>query len=134
MEVQAFLLCDSVMRDSQSGKTVLTGIFDRIWVRSIPAAHSSCAVYFRIRFDQSESTSNQQLALRITPPSGLSQTAPEIPLTVANNFMAEGSISIAGLPLPEEGEYEIELLVSGNRVSRYFLTVNRIEVPHGTVH
>jgi hypothetical protein len=131
LEVQAFLLCDSVMRDAQTGKAIIHGVFDRIWATNFPAVHKSCAAYFRIRID--DVSRDYKLELVVVTPSGLRQPMPEIPLAVANS-LAEGNINIEGLPLPEAGSYEIELRINKSRVARFFLTVLTVgteEQTHG---
>jgi Family of unknown function (DUF6941) len=132
MEVQAFLLCDSVVQDAQTGKSFVHGIFDRIWTRSFPAVHQSCAAFFRIRFDDQ---GNHNVSLNLIAPSGLRQPTPSIPVTMGSTNVAQGTINIQGLPLPVEGRYEFELLVDQQRVARYMLDVIAIgEQSRGTTH
>jgi hypothetical protein len=108
------------------------GVFDRIWVRALPAVHRACAVFFRVSFDdQLEHSIN----LNVIPPSGLRNQTPAIPITVGPTNVAQGTINIEGLPIPEEGRYEIQLLIDGTRVARYTLDVIDIrEQSHGTTH
>jgi hypothetical protein len=132
MEVQAFLLCDSVVQDVQTGKSFVHGIFDRIWARSFPAVHRSCAAFFRIRFDDQ---GDHSVSLNLIAPSGLRQPTPSIPVTVGPTNIAQGTINIQGLPFPEEGRYEFELRVDDRRVARYMLDVIAVgEQSHGNVH
>lgn len=131
-EVQAFLLCDSVIRDAQSGKAFLQGVFDRIWVRALPATHRECAAYFRIRF---EDQARHSFNLNIKAPSGLSQPTPESPIVLGPTNIAEGAIKIEGLPLPDEGRYEIQFLIDGTKVATYILDViNTGDQSHGSIH
>jgi hypothetical protein len=133
MEIQAFLLCDSVVQDAQSGKSFVHGVFDRIWVKALPAVHRTCAIFFRIRF---EDQGQHNLTLLVVPPSGLSSPMPVIPITVGPpENVAQGVINIEGLPIPEEGRYEIELLIDDVSQARYILHVIDIrEQSHGSTH
>jgi len=131
-DVQAFLLCDSVVQDAQSGKSSVQGVFDRIWTRVLPAVHPTCAVFFRVRFDDQ---SEHRIVLVIVAPSGLRSEMPPIPVVIGPTNVGQGTINIEGLPIPEEGRYEIHMLVDGNRAAIYNLDVINIsERNHGTTH
>jgi hypothetical protein len=132
MEVQAFLLCDSVVQDSQTGKTFVQGIFDRVSTRSFPAVHQACSAFYRIRFD---GQGDHSISLTLIAPSGLRQPMPSIPLAMGPTNIAQGTINIQGLPFMEEGRYEFELNVDAQRVASYSLDVIAIErQSHGTTH
>jgi hypothetical protein len=132
MEVQAFLLCDSVAQDATSGKSVVYGVFDKIWVRALPAVHRNCALFFRIRFDDQN---QHNVSLNLIPPSGLRNEMPAIPVAVGPTNIAQGTINVEGLPIPEEGRYEIQFLVDGVRIASYMLDViDMREQTHGTTH
>ncbi len=118
-DLQAFLLCDSMMRDAETGKSIISGVFDRIWAEKYPALHASLSVYFRFILPVAKSTFKMQLDF-ITP-SGLRQSMPELPGSAGPRGIAEGAISIQGLPLPEPGDYTFELLIDGRRVAGYRL-------------
>ena len=44
--VQAFLVCDSVIIDSQTGKKSLIGTFTHIWAPRFPCQHNQMGIYF----------------------------------------------------------------------------------------
>jgi hypothetical protein len=132
MEVQAFLLCDSVVQDAQTGKSFVHGIFDRISARSFPAVHQFCAAFFRIRFDDQ---GDHSVSLTLIAPSGLRQAMPSIPVAIGPTNIAQGTINIQGLPFLEEGRYEFELLVDERRVASYMLDVLAVgDSSHGNLH
>jgi hypothetical protein len=111
---------------------IIHGVFDRIWAKKFPAVHSSCAVYFRIRFD--EVPPDCKLAIVVVTPSGLRQPMPEVPVAIANG-LAQGNINIEGFPLPEPGDYELELLINGSRAAGFLLTAANVEQTHErTIH
>ena len=126
VEVLAFLVCDSTMKDASTGKATLSGIFDRLWARQFPCLHPRCSIYFRLRF-LDQNTKATELTLVITSPSGMKQAMPSVTLPVQEGGIAEGSINIEGLPFPAEGAYEIELRIDNERLTGYPLTVMKLE-------
>jgi len=119
IEVQAFLLCNLVTRDAQTGLSAIHGIFDQYSAESFPAIHNSCTVFYRLFFQQAENS--HILALAIVLPSGARIELPGTAFTVDGTHIAEGTINLTRIPLPEQGRYEIELIVDGYRAARYLL-------------
>jgi hypothetical protein len=131
MEVQAFLLCDSVVQDAHTGKTIVHGIFDRLSSKTFPAVHPSCAIFFRIRCDNQ---GDHSVIINVVAPSNMRQQMPTLPVRVGPTNVAQGTIHIQGLPLPVEGRYEFELLFDGQRLAGYMLDAIAIGESHGSVH
>lgn len=129
MVVQAFLLCDSVMRDGQTGKMIVSGIFDKVMATQFPAVHPKCSLYFRLRFDPSGELENRRIHLALIAPSGMRQVMPPVVINVPPNGVTDGNIDIMGLPLGEPGEHQIELYVENEKRSSYALTVVQIPAP-----
>jgi len=96
----AFLLCDSVARDASSGKAIITGVFDRIWVPALPAAHPSMCAYFRFRV-AGERPAQISIQIRFKRPSGIEQTSPPLPAMAGQNGIVEGSVNLQGFPIEE---------------------------------
>ena len=44
----AILLCDSVIRDDETQKTSIIGIFDTFYVESLPGRTSPCMIFLRL--------------------------------------------------------------------------------------
>jgi uncharacterized protein DUF6941 len=132
-DVQAFLLCDSCVRDVQTGKTSVQGIFDRIFAQAFPCMHPQATIYFRFQFD-STPTLPIDVSIAMKPPSGLRNISPPTRLNLpAGAERAEGYIVVQGMQFPEAGNYSFELLVNGTAVSDYTLTLERIgQSPSGT--
>jgi len=124
-------MCDSVIRDAQTGKVNVQGVFDTIFVRELPAIHSSTSAYFRLKFDAPKSGVVASLAFG--SPSGIKHITPDLPITnIGPTGMTEGWVNIQGLQFTEFGEHQFELLINGESVARYFLIVQQLEtVPHG---
>jgi hypothetical protein len=121
LDVNAFLLCDSVVRDAQTGKTSIQGVFDTIYAPAYPALHPTLALYFRLCFDQPPSEP-VIIALALTTPSGQRREDPEAMRAVAGpNGTLEAWINVPSFNLPEAGRYCFELLVNGHAVADYIV-------------
>ena len=123
----AFLVCESVSKDAQSGKTTIQSIFDNVFAAGVPAFKGEMAVFFRIKVEDA--------ALQVSPrleflhPSGLRNAMPDLPaLNVGVNGMADSIINMQGVVFPEFGEYTIELFLNNIRVAGYPLIVQRLGV------
>jgi|SRR5438874_11620329 len=132
IRVQAFLLCDSVVIDSQTAKTVIQGVFDKIWANAFPAVHPTCTLYARL--DLGEAT-GCEFQISVQSPSRLRET----PLP-AQRVMAQGGTSVAQLmlqlqsfPLPEAGTYVFGLIVDGKTLAEYPFTASLLGTSDATV-
>lgn len=131
LQVSAFLLCDAVVRDVQTGKTVIQGIFDTVFAPSFPAVHPALAAYFRIQFDGRPNI-RVAASLAIDIPSGLRTISPELELVnMGPTGTTEGWINIQGLNFPEPGQYTFELLINGDPVATYRITLQQPGAPAG---
>lgn len=142
IRVQAFLLCDSVVVDSQTGKTGVQGVFDRIWCRSFPAMHPNCTLYARLDLGNEDSC---EVQLSFRSPSGLRQ-APMPPQRISpapdGTPIANLFIQMQGFPVPEPGRYVFGLIVDGEEIAEFQLTAALVapQAPqaqgtqHGKIH
>jgi hypothetical protein len=121
LDVHAFLLCDSVARDAQSGKTSIQGVFDTIYATSFPAIHPTLATYFRLSFDEPQSAP-VVVGLALTTPSGQRREDREaISVQTGPSGILEAWINMPNFHFPEAGSYCFELLVNGEAVADYVL-------------
>ena len=127
----AFLLCDSESQDT-NGKTNVIGVFDTIFVASVPAVHASMSAFFRLQL--APPFEGRRLQIAFTTPSGMRQTSPELPLGVGPTGIAQGSINLAGFLLPEEGVYKFDLLLGGDRVNSYVIRVEKMRDEADALH
>jgi hypothetical protein len=138
--VQAFLLCDSVVVDARSGKTVIQGIFDRIMSKAFPAVHPNCALYARINLRQGNSC---EFEIAVQSPSG-SIERPMAPQRVvgAEGDYAQMIIQVQGLPVQEPGRYVLSLILNGQIAAEFPFTAISVAEPkpeaqgglHGHLH
>jgi hypothetical protein len=119
LDVNAFLICDSVVRDAQSGKTSIQGVFDMIYAAAFPAAHPTLAVYFRLSFDEPQSQP-VVVGLALSTPSGERREDPAaMRASTGSSGVLEAWINIPNFSFPEAGRYCFELAVNGATVADY---------------
>jgi hypothetical protein len=93
IEPEAFLICDSVSRDQQTGKWIIHGVFNVIWAQRFPAIHPAMDLFFRLRFTEADAQSGgrqRSLKLAFQSPSGLREAMPALPLAMNDKGIAEG--------------------------------------------
>lgn len=116
IRVQAFLLCDSVVIDSQTGKTVIQGIFDALWAQAFPAVHPFCTLYARLLLGGAASC---EVQLSVKSPSGMYQRPLPPQKVMAMGDVAQMIMQVQGFPLPEAGKYVFGLIVDGKPVAEF---------------
>ena len=114
--VKAFLICDQVIHDAQTGKKTLVGVFHELRAERFPAVHPVLWIYanltdargnykFEIRFFDVERNNvlGQGNPPQINIPGPLQTT--------------ELSAQLRNVQLPGPGTYEFQLLTNGNLVA-----------------
>lgn len=106
-EVLAFVLCDDVITDRETGKRSIIGTFSTIHVRRIPALHHRMAIYIAL----TEGRGEQLLRIVISHIES-EKTVVQVQgkLNVKDpNAVGEFGVRIVPLPLPEVGTYAVDL-------------------------
>jgi len=127
--VKAFLICDQVIHDAQSGKKTLVGVFHELRAEQFPAVHPVLWIYanltdargkyaFEIRFFDIERNTvlGQGTPPEITIPGPLQTT--------------ELSAQLRNIALPGPGTYEFQLLVNGDLIATKAIRVSHVK-PEG---
>lgn len=133
-KVQAFLLCDEATRDAKDGKYRVSGVFDMIAVRSLPAEHRSMEAYVRLRLPTG--THDVRIGFVVLSPSGTrSETEATVARARATFGTVEGSYRLQKFPITEIGTYVIQLIVNGEPVADYPVgIVEGKKPPDATLH
>lgn len=119
--VQAFLLCDSVVRDQASSKAFVLGVFERIFANSFPAVHPNMAAYFRVGFRGGAWL--KTVALMAAHPQGAVTKISEINLPQQHGNFFEGGINIQGFQFPQPGDYTFYLFLDGKESASFTVSV-----------
>ena len=123
----SFLTCDSVIRDSDTQKMTLVGLFDRVLSVAAPTP-VTVGLYAKLRDGSGQYTfsirmvslADETLTLQVTSqPSHW--TDPEAPM--------EFGINLRGTVVPAFGDYEFQLLANDIYLGRAVLSVRQLELP-----
>jgi Family of unknown function (DUF6941) len=124
--VKAFLVCDQVIHDAQTGKKTLVGVFHELRADRFPAVHPVLWIYanitdargkyaFEIRFVDVE---RNNVLGKGTPP----EISIPGPLQTT-----ELSAQLRNIQLPGPGTYEFHLLVNGKLIATKAIRVGAVE-------
>lgn len=125
--VLAMIIADHYYRDSQSGKSIISGTFNSINSSSFPSKHANCAVY--ISLTDLATDGDLQLLFR-KEDGGFEMKLPTWSIQCPENRRSVVEIggNINGLPIPEEGDYEFVVLWNGFEIFSRRIKALKIDV------
>ena len=110
--VQAFLVCDSVIIDSQTGKKSLIGTFTHLWAPRFPCQHHQMGIYFCLT--DAEGVYEFELRLAYLDQDVIVGKATLSPFTIKDRLeIHDFGINIPSLVFPGPGRYEFRLYANG---------------------
>ena len=114
--VQAFLVCDSVILDSFTGKKSIIGTFTHLWAARFPCQHHQMGVYFCLT--DAEGHYEFELRLVYLDQDQLIGKASLSRVEIKDRLRIQDfGINIPSLVFPGPGRYEFRLFANG-----YFIT------------
>jgi len=120
--VQAFLVCDTVIVDSQTGKKSLIGTFTHLWAPRFPCQHHQMGVYFCLT--DAEGDYEFELQLVFLDEDKIVGKATLSPFTIKNRLeIHDFGVNIPSMVFPGPGRYEFRLKANG-----YFITHKDFDV------
>jgi len=118
LTVQAFLLCDSI--DNSSNRATMLAMYDKLLAGRFPTARK-CSVFCRLYVKEPR---KYLIALQMeTPNASLVQLLAPRMFRAKPNGILQVTCNIEKLRLTHEGIYNLKLLVDGEPVSEFHLTV-----------
>jgi hypothetical protein len=135
MEVLTALIADSA--SDYQGKLCVLGSFDTICARQYPAVHPHCSIALRLLFRTGDE-GKHTIQISFIDSDGkaiLPEGGPRIEFTMGEPpaqafFWSQNFIfNIAGLRLPNPGQYSLDVLYDGKIVSRIPLQGVQIQQP-----
>lgn len=115
--------CDRVVREGGTNKAHLQGVFDKVFVSTLPAA-LDCWLYVSFYLEDAEpGPCHMQLSLE--RPGGSVDTMPEVAFAVAD-ARVEGDVHLQQIPLITAGIHRVVLTVGGVRVASARIHVERV--------
>ncbi len=127
--LEALLLCDYVVT-GPDGKIQLQGIFDRIFVGSLPASHPMAFLYFRFFLDKVKAPYTV-VTFSISRPDGMTEKMAEFKVPVNDAGKAEGNVALKNFPLYVPGAHSIEVHTGGEKVGSYRFLVEFVKTASG---
>jgi hypothetical protein len=111
MEIEIFTVAD--FAQDYSGKLVISGTFDQINTRTLPAVHPLCSIAIRLRFANSES-GEYQFALKVITPERKELVNAKGPINVKKSLTVDYSavnlvLNLQNLKFETIGKYAVEL-------------------------
>ena len=109
-----------------NGKGSLIGIFDQIGIKTLPAGHPQMFLVVSLTIKPEDGS--VKIGGQISTPSGNAIAFIEQPPVSVYGGMSNHNAIFAfyGIPLPEAGEYHIEVFINGASVHLVPLQVNLI--------
>jgi len=123
VRVDLIALADYAMT-SEDKKLSIIGIFDKIFVRTLPTTHARMA--FVVTF-VGEPNSEETLALRILGPSGNEEFNADVKISFGTNGRFNFVSNFEGFPVKEVGTYRFVFEQNKKEVASYPLEVLQVK-------
>lgn len=121
------LLCDHSFLDV-GRKLCLIGVFDRIYVRSVPATHSQLGLALKLLGDPGEKV---KIHVDIIRPQGGSLGSFDGSAHLGDSGSAEFQMNVSNFPLPDFGLYSFNVHVGDSPPKSVTFTVIQIAEQSG---
>jgi hypothetical protein len=105
----ALLLCDRIVREAETNKAQLQGVFQQIFLPTVPGGLNA-ALFIRFRVDPPRPS--HPVDLFLSRPNGIQQRIATIPM-VASAGLVEGAVQLQGLPIMQFGRHTFSMHVPG---------------------
>lgn len=126
--VKAFLVCDQVIQDAQTGKKTLVGVFHELRAARFPAVHPVLWVYANLT-DANGRYGFQIRLLDVSRNTVLGKGEPP-PIDIQGPLLTtELSAQLRNVQLPEAGTYEFQLFTNEELLATKAIRVQPLEVP-----
>ena len=126
--LKAFLVCDQVIQDAQTGKKSLIGVFHELKASRFPAVHPTLWIYANLTDARGEYSFEIRL-LDVERNEVLGGGAPP-PITIPGPLqVTELSAQLRNLKLPAPGTYEFQLVANGELMATKAIRVSEIQQP-----
>lgn len=126
--LKAFLVCDLVIQDAQTGKKSLIGVFHELKASHFPAVHPVLWIYANLTDAHGSYTFEIRL-VDVSQNDILGRGAPpaiEIPQPLQ---VTELSAQLRNVALPRPGTYEFQLLANEELVATKAIRVSQVRMP-----
>ena len=124
--LKAFLVCDQVIQDAQTGKKSLIGVFHELKANRFPAVHPALWIYANLTDAHGSYTFEIRL-LDVARNEVLGRGAPP-PIEIPGPLqVTELSAQLRNVQLPTAGTYEFQLLANDQLIATKSIRVAEIQ-------
>jgi hypothetical protein len=123
ISLQMLALADQVI-SADDGKKSIIGIFDKIFVRALPANHPRMVLFITLLGKVDESDVVQ---LQFVAPSGAELDTKELKFQFGENGRANIIVNLEGFPIQEVGQYLMSISHGELELGSYAFDVIRVE-------
>ncbi|WP_447969097.1 DUF6941 family protein [Nitrospira sp. M1] len=129
--VQAFLVCDTIIIDSLTGKKSIIGAFTHLWAKTFPCQHPQMGVYFCL--NDAEGEYQFEIALIYLDKNQTVGKGALSPIEIKNRLETHDfGLNISALIFPGPGRYEFQLHANGQFITKKDFFVIQQETPPQT--
>ena len=126
--LKAFLVCDQVIQDAQTGKKSLIGVFHELKASRFPAVHPALWIYANLTDAHGSYTFEIRL-IDVAQNEVLGRGAPP-PIEIPGPLqVTELSAQLRNVQLPTPGTYEFQLLANEQLIATKAIRVAEIQEP-----
>ncbi len=126
--VQAFLVCDTIIIDSLTGKKSIIGAFTHLWAKTFPCQHPQMGVYFCL--NDAEGSYQFEIELIYLDKDQTVGKGAISPIEIKSRLETHDfGINIGALVFPGPGRYEFRLFANGHFITQKDFYVIQQEPP-----
>ena len=115
--IHAFLVCDTIIIDSLTGKKSIIGAFTHLWAKRFPCQHPLVGVYFSFIFAEGRYAFEIQLVYLDQDQIVGKGSLP--PIDISNRLTTQDfGVNIPYLVFPGPGRYEFRLYANGHFITQ----------------
>jgi len=115
--IHAFLVCDTIIIDSLTGKKSIIGAFTHLWAKTFPCQHPQVGVYFSLTDAEGKYAFEIQLVYLDKDQMVGKGSLP--PIEIHNRLATHDfGVNIPYLVFPGPGKYEFRLYADGNFITQ----------------
>lgn len=115
--IHAFLVCDTIIIDSLTGKKSIIGAFTHLWAKTFPCQHPQVGVYFSLTDAEGQYSFEIQLVYLNKDQVIGKGSLP--PIDIHDRLASHDfGVNIPYLVFPGPGKYEFRLFANGNFITQ----------------
>jgi len=128
--VLAMIIADHYYRDSNTGKSIITGTFNSINCSDFPTKHGNCAIYISLT-DIATSGAVKLIFRKVDGDFTMNLPEWEVEAPSERHSIVEIGGNIAGLPFPDEGIYEFIVMWNNEEICSRRLIAHKVVINRG---